>query len=177
MSAAPASSSSQQFRPVDFDPFAPRGTPVVLPLTPAQQEVWMAAQMGADASSAYNQSFPMRLVGPLSIESMRTAIAGLANRHEALRTTFSPAGESQIVAAAAALPLTLHDISAVAEQHRRQEIGQLLEREVREPFDLAKGPLARFHIVRESEHAHVLIMTAHHLVCDGWSSGCCVPEW
>ena len=170
MSAVPVSSSAQQFRPVDFDPFAPPG-PIVLPLTPAQQEVWMAAQMGADASSAYNQSFPMRLVGPLSIESMRTAIAGLANRHEVLRTTFLPGGESQIVAAADALPLTLHDISAVPEQHRRQEIGQLLEREVREPFDLAKGPLARFHIVRESEHAHVLIMTAHHLVCDGWSSG------
>jgi amino acid adenylation domain-containing protein len=170
VSAVPASSSAQQFRPVDFDPFAPRG-PIVLPLTPAQQEVWMAAQMGADASSAYNQSFPMRLVGPLSIESLRTAIAGLAKRHEALRTTFSPAGESQMVAAAASLPLTLHDISTVPEPDRRQAIGHLLEREVCEPFDLSRGPLVRFHIVRESDHAHVLIMTAHHLVCDGWSSG------
>ena len=170
MSAVPASSSAQQFRPVDFDPFAPRGQ-AVLPLTPAQQEVWMAAQMGADASSAYNQSFPMRLVGPLSIESMRTAIAGLAKRHEALRATFSPGGESQSIAAAVTLPLALHDISTGSEQDRRQAIGQLLEREVREPFDLAKGPLARFHILRESEHAHVLIMTAHHLVCDGWTSG------
>lgn len=170
MSAVPASSSAQQFRPVDFDPFAPRG-PIALPLTPAQQEVWMAAQMGADASSAYNQSFPMRLVGPLSIESMRVAIAGLGARHEALRATFSPAGESQIVSGAATLPLTLHDISNVSEQDRRQAIGQILEREVREPFDLAKGPLARFHILRESEQAHILIMTAHHLVCDGWTSG------
>jgi amino acid adenylation domain-containing protein len=170
VSASPASLSAQQFRPVDFDPFAPGG-PIVLPLTPAQQEVWMAAQMGADASSAYNQSFPMRLRGPLSIESMRTALAGLVKRHEALRATFSQNGESQFVVPAATLPLTLHDISTLTEKDRERAVGDLLEREVREPFDLVRGPLARLHLLRESDHAHVLVMTAHHLVCDGWSSG------
>ncbi len=171
MSAAPTSSSAPQFRPVDFDPFAPRGAKIVLPLTPAQQEVWMAAQMGAEASTAYNQCFPMRLVGPLSIESMRTAIAGLVSRHDALRATFSENGETQTIAPAATIPLTLGDVSGLAVKERSTAVDDLLAREVREAFDLVNGPLARFHIVRESDDRHVLIMTAHHLVCDGWSSG------
>jgi amino acid adenylation domain-containing protein len=162
---------SAQFRPVDFDPFAPRGGPIALPLTPAQQEVWMAAQMDAAASSAYNQCFPMRLVGPLSIDSMRTAIDGLASRHEALRATFAPGGDSQCIALTVTLPFTLHDTSHLSGQDRQEALARLLEREVREPFDLTNGPLARLHVVRESDRAHVLVMTAHHLVCDGWSSG------
>ena len=102
---------------------------------------------------------------------MRNAVSRLVERHDALRVTFSPAGDEQAVARAAVLPITEIDISRVAPDARQRAVTELLARESREPFDLATGPLARMHVVREADDLHVVVLTAHHLICDGWSSG------
>ncbi|MGO4780815.1 condensation domain-containing protein, partial [Lysobacter sp. 2RAB21] len=57
--------------------------------------------------------------------------------------------------------------SAVATQSRE---------EARAPFDLAQGPLIRGRLLRLSEHEHVLLVTQHHIVSDGWSIGVLVQE-
>ena len=171
MSADRPEASRPRLTPVDFDPFAGERDQVVLPLTAPQQEVWTAAQMGPEASAAYNACFPLRLRGDFSIESMRNAVGRLVERHDALRVTFSPAGDEQAVARAAAIPITEIDISRVAPDARPRAVAELLARESREPFDLAAGPLARMHVVRETDDVHVVVLTAHHLICDGWSSG------
>src|SRR5207247_3525908 len=132
---------------------------------------WAAAQMGPEASAAYNQSFAMRLRGAFSIESRRAALDQLTARHEALRVTYGKTGGHQVVAASSAIPMTVTDASDWPSPVRERAVAAVLDRECREPFDLAAGPLARVHIVRESEHEHVFVFTAHHLVCDGWSSG------
>ena len=162
--------SRPQLTPIDFDPFASEREQVVLPLTDPQQEVWTAAQMSREASAAYNVCVPLRLRGRLSIESMRAAVGRLVGRHEALRVTFSPAGNEQAVAREATMPVTESDLRPLAPDARERALAEVLAREIREPFDLSAGPLARMHIVREGDDVHVVVLTAHHLVCDGWSS-------
>jgi len=156
--------------PIDFDPFASEREQIVLPLTAPQQEVWTAAQMGPEASAAYNVCIPLRLRGRLSVESMRTAVARLVERHEALRTRFSPAGDEQTVARESVIPVTEVDVAALPPDGQERAVAELLEHETRRPFDLAAGPMARMHILREGPDVHFVVLTAHHLICDGWSS-------
>jgi amino acid adenylation domain-containing protein len=155
--------------PVDHDPFSGETAPIVLPLTDAQQEVWVAAQMGAEASLVYNECIPLRLVGPLSLPSLDAALQRLASRHEALRATFAADGEKQFVAPVGHIPLIFSDASSLDAQARDRAIGAAIEAQRGTPFDLANGPLARVHLVREAETSHVLVFAVHHLVCDGWS--------
>ncbi|HZP49294.1 MAG TPA: amino acid adenylation domain-containing protein [Vicinamibacterales bacterium] len=156
--------------PVDFDPFAAPDSPVALPLTDAQQEVWAACQLDPLASAAYNQCFAFRLRGPLSIDSMREAFGRLPARHQALRLTFAETGDRQQIAPATSIPFTLVDASACASVGD-DALAALIARESAQPFDLVRGPLARAWIVRETGESHVVVFTAHHLVCDGQSSG------
>jgi amino acid adenylation domain-containing protein len=163
--------SQARLTPVDFDPFADERDHVLLPLTAPQQEVWTAAQMSAAASAAYNQCFPLRLTGRLSMDSLRAAVGQLVDRHEALRATFSPGGDEQAVSRAGGIPIAEVDLSSQPADARARAIAELLARESRDAFDLTRGPLARIHVVREAADRHLLVLTAHHLVCDGWSSG------
>src|SRR6478736_5272481 len=123
--------------PIDFDPFASEREQIVLPLTAPQQEVWTAAQMGPAASAAYNVCIPLRLHGHLSVESMRTAVARLVERHEALRARFSPAGDEQTVARESGIPVIEVDVSALPPDAQERAVAELLEHESRRPFDLA----------------------------------------
>ena len=157
--------------PVDFDPFAADRLAATLPLTEAQQEMWAAVQMGREASCSYNQRFTVRLRGELDLDAMRAAIRELLARHEALRVTFGPDGASQSVSPAAAVEVALVDLSTRVPEARDQELAALLDRQANEPFDLVRGPLLRASIVKEAVDCHLLILTVHHIVCDGWSAG------
>ncbi len=139
------------------------------PLTDAQREIWFATQMGAGVSAAYNESCQLRLRGPLQAEGLQQAMQQLLERHEALRTTFSPSGETQRICAAARIDAPLADFSGLDERHREACVADLIDREVRREFDLVNGPLLRAQIVRLAADHHRLLLTAHHIVCDGWS--------
>ena len=156
--------------PVDFDPFADTAAPALLPLTEPQAEVWAAVQMGNDASCAYNQCFSLILRGPLSAESMESALRQVVNRHDALRVTIDANGEHQKIAASSQIDLPLLDVSHLSLEAKAAEIERVLEAETTRPFELASGPLLRAALVREAPDLHRLIVTAHHIVCDGWSS-------
>ena len=170
MSADRPEAPRPRLTPIDFDPFAGEREQIVLPLTAPQQEVWTAAQMGPEASAAYNVCIPLRLRGRLSVESMRTAVARLVERHEALRTRFSPAGDTQTVVRESIIPVIEVDVAALPPDDQERAVAELLAHESRRPFDLAAGPMARMHILREGPDAHLVVLTAHHLICDGWSS-------
>jgi amino acid adenylation domain-containing protein len=157
--------------PVDFDPFGHEPAASRLPLTDAQQEMWAACAMGAEASCSYNQCFPLRLSGELQPEALHAALQHLVLRHEALRVVFDPDGEHQTVLPSMVIDLPRIDLSGRSDEQREAEIARLLEAEATTPFDLERGPLLRARLVRETHDRHVLIMTAHHIVCDGWSSG------
>jgi amino acid adenylation domain-containing protein len=156
--------------PVDFDPFAERASGHSIPLTEPLREMWAAAQMGKDASCSYNQTFILTLRGRLTVESMENALRRTIERHDALRVSIDENGEQQHIAASVEIALPLIDHSALPEESRHGALETIMQEEAVTPFDLAAAPLLRTKLVRESEHLHRLVVTIHHIVCDGWSS-------
>lgn len=155
--------------PVDFDPFAERSAHCTLPLTEPQREIWAATQMGDDASRAYNLAYALTLRGPLSTESMRSALQQLVERHDALRVTIDAGGEHQCIAGAQPFELPLTDLADVADDARAAAVVRILEEEAMRPFDLERGPLFRARLIREAPDLNHLVLGVHHIVCDGWS--------
>lgn len=142
-----------------------------LPLTEAQAELWVAAQMGDEASRAFNDSLYIHLRGPLHVEALHKAIQQLVDRHDALRTTFSPTGDFQEIATALALDIPFVDISGLEGDKAHAQMMVMMQEQVRQSFDLAKGPLLRVCLFKLEEQSHCLFVGAHHIVCDGWSMG------
>ncbi|MFZ2754996.1 MAG: amino acid adenylation domain-containing protein [Lysobacteraceae bacterium] len=140
----------------------------VVPTTEPQREIWLADQLGTEASLAYNESVSLHLRGALDVERLRAAVQALPQRHDALRATFSDDGLwLKIPAQAAVFEIALRDVSA--SQNPQAELAAICERHVSEPFDLGAGPLLRAEIVRLAPEHHVLVLTGHHIVLDGWS--------
>jgi len=155
--------------PIDFDPFVDTSI-VTLPLTAQQSEVWVESQMGPEASCAFNQCFVLHLQGPLSVDVMQNAFDQVVRRHAALRACFDKEGNSQRILPQGEVKLAFEDVSGHGEKQRQDAIERILDRETGEPFDLANGPLLRATVVREAADSYRLILTVHHIVCDGWSS-------
>ncbi len=146
------------------------------PSTEPQREIWTATRLSDDASLAFNESVSLRLRGPLRLDALRIALFDVLARHDALRATFSDDGLSFLVASAEPVELQEHDWSALSESEFRAHMDALLRRVVNVPFSLEQGPLIRFELVRRSDDDHVLVISAHHIVCDGWSTGVIVTE-
>lgn len=154
--------------------FLPRASAAIradgaFPLTPAQQEVWLASQIGGDASAAYNESIAIHLRGALDLAALRSALDALVARHEALRTTIAADGETQRVHATQSVELAIIDLAGADPAAR-------IEAETSTPFDLERGPMLRAVLLQRGEAAHTLVLTVHHVVCDGWSFGTLAVE-
>jgi glutamate-1-semialdehyde aminotransferase/acyl carrier protein len=133
-----------------------------LPLSEAQREIWLTSQMGPGASCAFNESFTLDLVGPLSQAALRQALTQLLARHHALSFVFAADGQSQRHQPA---PLVL------TEHPEGEDLEALRRAEATTPFELQRGPLSRWHLARRGPEHHQLIFTVHHIVLDGWSAG------
>ncbi|MEN6540451.1 MAG: amino acid adenylation domain-containing protein, partial [Mizugakiibacter sp.] len=154
---------------VGYDPFAGAALARVVPTTEPQREVWLADRLGREASLAYNESVSLRLRGRPNVDALRAALQELVDRHEALRSTIGPGGEELCVAERIALELPLIDLSGRDVATREAALADARRRAVETPFDLERGPLFRAELLRLAADDHVLILTAHHIVCDGWS--------
>ncbi|NML64817.1 amino acid adenylation domain-containing protein [Hymenobacter sp. RP-2-7] len=158
-----------------FDPFAGPAISHLLPLTEAQAEIWVACQLGGnDANRAYNESVSLRLRGPLHRPALTRAVQTLADRHEALRLAFSADGRFSYVLAALALPLPCQDAQAAPDPE--QAVADYLAQEAQHVFDLQRGPLVKVALLQLGPAEHHFVLTAHHLVCDGWSAGVLLRE-
>jgi len=157
----------------DFDPFAAGVLERVIPTTEAQREVWLADRLSPQASLAYNESMDLRLDGALDVQALRQALSRLVARHEALRASFSADGLQLMIAQAEPFEPALHDLSGPDADAR---LAQARIEAVETPFDLENGPLFRAALYRLPAQRHVLLMTAHHAVCDGWSWGVICEE-
>jgi amino acid adenylation domain-containing protein len=146
------------------------------PLTEAQKEIWLAAQMGGDAAVGYNESLKLEFRGAFDAELFRVAVSQVIQRHPILLASFSPDGQWERVDPNIKLEIPLTDLSAKRDSEREHELDRVIEREVSDSFDLAVGPLVRVGIVRMASEHHVVIWTAHHIICDGWSGGIVVNE-
>jgi amino acid adenylation domain-containing protein len=140
------------------------------PLTVNQESLWFLEQLNP-STSLYNLSDAMRLSGTLHLDAAQHALDAIVARHEALRTTFVEAdGEpQQIIHDTMRVPLAQFEVSA--QPDAEAEALRLLSREAETPFDLQRGPLARFTLVRLNAREHILLVLLHHIISDGWSVG------
>ncbi|MBU1443321.1 MAG: non-ribosomal peptide synthetase, partial [Gammaproteobacteria bacterium] len=155
----------------EFDPFAAGSIERIVPTTEAQREVWLGDRLSPESSLAYNESMRLQLKGSLDASALGAALDRLIARHESLRATISPDGTQLLIGDAAPLFMAEHDLrhlDAAAQKRRLDEDGQAA---MLDPFQLEQGPLFRAALYRMSAIDHVLVMTAHHAICDGWSWG------
>jgi len=146
------------------------------PLTEPQREIFLAAKFGDDASCSFNESFSLNLRGPLQVDALRDSLNVVIARHEALRATIDPEGMTLHFLPELKLEIPLRDLSKLDDQSSEAKLKQLLAEDARTAFDLTKGPLIRSEIVRlESDH-HILLITSHHIICDGWSTNVLLDE-
>ncbi|HEX7092288.1 MAG TPA: amino acid adenylation domain-containing protein, partial [Nitrospiraceae bacterium] len=148
----------------------PRDQP--MPLSASQQRMWLMYRL-APEGTAYNMPFASRQMGPLNKSALRRTIDAICSRHEAFRTTFAMTGEGpvQIVSPFRPPHWVEVDLSRLPGEQRRQEAAQLVEQEANQPFNLEKGPLARFLLIEIEPEDHVLVLTMHHIIGDQWSFG------
>jgi thioesterase domain-containing protein/non-ribosomal peptide synthetase component F/acyl carrier protein len=143
-----------------------------LPASVGQLRFWQLAQIRPDGS-AFNMPATVRISGPLSAEILERSMQTIIDRHEILRTTFKEVdGElRQLVAGQAKFKLRISDVRDVAAEAREGELSKLLREEARVLFDLESGPVLRARLFRLTDDDHVLIVTLHHIISDGWSQG------
>lgn len=141
-----------------------------LALSFAQQRLWFLWQLDPDGS-AYNIPGALRIQGPLDTALVQRTFDYLVARHEALRTTFDHRDEAdvQVIHPHLQVPMALVDLSHLALDDAERQAAGLAEREALAPFDLRHGPLLRLQLVRFNDNDHLLLVTLHHIIADGWS--------
>ncbi|QRX81461.1 non-ribosomal peptide synthetase [Glaciimonas sp. PAMC28666] len=149
-------------------------THIALPASFAQARLWFLWQMAPD-SPAYNMAGRLRLTGALNVDALNASVGALLARHEALRTTFHAGADGaalQRVHAKAALDIRCVDLRNESEI----TIKAAAAAEALLPFDLTTGPLLRVMLIRCNSDTHLLLLTVHHIVSDGWSAEVMLAE-
>ena len=154
-----------------------REPPRTAPLSFAQRRLWFLDQLMPE-SAVYNINAALTLNTTLDAVALERSINEIVRRHSALRTTFRSAdGEPvQVVAPLLTIDVPVIDLRHLPAELRQPEAQQLATAEARRPFDLASGPLVRTALLRVDEQSHVLLLTLHHIVADGWSMGIFLSE-
>jgi len=148
-----------------------------LPVSFAQQRLWFLDKLEPD-SPLYNIPTGYQLKGKLDINALNQAIQELVQRHENLRTTFKATdGKPGLeIADLLTIPMPLIDLSESPEPEREPIALKLATEDVKRPFDLSEGPLLRLKLFRITTEHHIVILTMHHIISDGWSSGILIRE-
>ncbi|WP_148100418.1 condensation domain-containing protein, partial [Streptomyces sp. NL15-2K] len=141
-----------------------------LPLSFAQERLWFLDDF-APGSTEYNISAGLRLSGDLNVAALQAAVDGLVARHEVLRTTFDSVEGRGVQRVHPALEVPVRVVTPVAD-----EVRETLQHEATIPFDLRTGPLMRVLLVRTTPTEHILVLSMHHIVTDGWSMGVVTRE-
>ena len=150
-----------------------------LALSYAQQRLWFLDQLAQAAGAAYHMPAALRLHGKLDKPALKAALDRVVARHESLRTTFADLdGQTVQTIAAADSGFTLYecDLSEMSGHEREYAVQRRSDAEAIEAFDLVNGPLIRGQLLRLAEDEHVLLITQHHIISDGWSLGVLVRE-
>ena len=147
-------------------------------LSYAQQRMWFLWQLDP-TSGAYNLPGAVRLKVALNLRAMEQAFASLVARHETLRTVFQRQADERLVQVAVEPSLAIEhlDISALEPTAREQAVNQAATRQSLLPFDLEHGPLLRVQLLKLDAQEHVLLLTLHHIVSDGWSMNVLIDEF
>jgi amino acid adenylation domain-containing protein len=153
----------------------PRDEPLIASF--AQQRLWFLDQL-EPGNAAYNVPAAVRITGQLDVAALESAFNEVARRQESLRTTFEAVGgvPYQIIAPDVRLPLVFEDLTGVPTADREAAALDRLRAEASRPFDLARGPLARAHLLKLGDREHIALVTMHHIISDLWSIGVLIRE-
>src|SRR5688572_5727442 len=164
--------------PAAAPPIVPADRDQVLPLSYAQQRLWILDRLNTDGS-AYHIPVVFRLQGTLDVEALRRSINEIVKRHEALRTIFTAVdGEpQQTILPELEIVIPMVDVSHLVPGEREAELERIAAENSHQSFDLARGPMLRAVIVKVDDEDHALCLTLHHIISDGWSSGVFVQEF
>ena len=140
------------------------------PCSFAQRRLWFLDRL-TPHSSFYNIPAALRMDTEVDPDVLKGAVNRLARRHESLRTTFgAPHGEPiQFIAPEPDFSVAVTLVQGASEAEREREAVRLAALEAQRPFDLEKGPLLRVGLLRLDHRDHVLLVTLHHIISDGWS--------
>jgi non-ribosomal peptide synthetase component F len=145
----------------------------VAPASFAQQRLWFLDQYMVSAPHAYNIPLAIRFRGLLEEGALKRTLDEIIQRHEILRTTFvAHSGQPmQVIAAHLDPALSVTDLSHLPASDRDARAASLARQEARQRFDLSQGPLLQAHLLRLAAEEHILLLTLHHIIADGWSVG------
>ncbi|MGH3875552.1 MAG: non-ribosomal peptide synthetase [Actinophytocola sp.] len=155
----------------------PRGDTGPAPLSHAQETLWFLDRLAPD-SPAYNVSWCTRLRGDLDVGALRSALAAVVARHEALRTAIVSRVDGPVQAVAAEVPVELPLVEVAGDDHEQQLVAArtFVDELVKAPLDLARTPLWRAVLVRVAPDDHLFLFYAHHIAFDDRSLGVLAGE-
>uniref|UniRef100_UPI001641065C MupA/Atu3671 family FMN-dependent luciferase-like monooxygenase n=2 Tax=Burkholderia gladioli TaxID=28095 RepID=UPI001641065C len=162
---------------VALPPIRPVAREPLSPMSYAQQRLWFLDRL-EPGNAFYNMPVAIRLTGALDIDALQRTLDEVVRRHEALRTRFPMVDgvPVQLIMDAAPVALRIEDLTAYDAATRRAIVDQRLADEAEAPFDLSGGPVMRVRLFRLADDDHVVAMTLHHIVSDGWSMGVLIRE-
>ncbi len=151
-------------------PLVPVSRQQRLPLSFAQQRLWFLDQL-EPGNTAYTIPLAAQLSGPLHLAALHGSMQDLVQRHEVLRTHFEQQENEpvQCISPCSSWPLPLIDLTGLPLTQRELLARELASQEAQQPFVLARGPLLRTRLLRLQEQEHVLLLSMHHSISDGWS--------
>ena len=155
---------------------SPAPVPGEVPVTEPQLEVWLSDQLSDEASCCFNESFSLRMKGKVNEQALKDAVRSLVSRHDALRAKFVHEGQVQKFAPHVELEITTVDLTSLTATDRDTRVAETIREDAHTPFRLAEGPMVRAQLLKLAPDSWQLIFTAHHIVCDGWSTNVLLDE-
>lgn len=143
-----------------------------MPASVSQRRFWVLEEL-MPGNPALHMRACVRLSGFVSPVALESSFQALVDRHEILRTTFKSANSEvvQVIASSRKVSLPITSIEDLPGAEREARLEELIRVEASGAFDLLDGPLIRARLFRLGAEEHALIITTHHILCDGWSQG------
>ncbi len=161
----------------DFNPFEGPEIVKLIPAIEPQLEIWTSCQIGGnEANRAFNESLSVKFEGPFNKSAFDLALNALVERHESMRSAFTEDGSKMIVFKTIHLNYEYKDISLKSEDEQSAELAAIKLNDAFISFDLIQGPLFKFSLLKISEENYFFTLTAHHIICDGWSIGLLIQD-
>ncbi|GAB3804010.1 hypothetical protein GCM10028819_34830 [Spirosoma humi] len=171
------SAATTQLIDIDFNPFEGPSIGRLAPTTEPQLEIWAACQFGGDdASRGFNESVSLRFTGFVDTLAFENAWQRLIARHESLHAAFSADGKQMCVFDDFSVELAFLDYSNRTDADQERAVDAYAEQDALHVFDLVNGPLIKAGLLKLSDTSYHFTLTAHHIICDGWSLGILLQE-
>ncbi|MEC1583874.1 amino acid adenylation domain-containing protein [Bacillus spizizenii] len=151
--------------------------PETYELSPEQKQLAVVSQYGNDASAALNQSIMLKVKGAVQHTLLEQAVRNIVKRHDALRTVIHVDDEVQQVQARINVEIPVIDFTGYPNEQRESEVQKWLTEDAKRPFHFQEQkPLFRVHVLTSNQDEHLIVLTFHHIIADGWSIAVFVQE-